>query len=48
MSFVYKKNVKHDKNQKLIYFVPVSKPVKSTNFLKTLECMTPIPLKKIR
>ena len=32
MSYVYKKNVKYDKNQKLIYFScekPVSNPVKS-------------------
>ena len=32
MSYVYKKNVKNDKNQKLIYFFcekPVLKPVKS-------------------
>ena len=27
MSYVYKKNVKHDKNQKLIYFFLVPKPV---------------------
>ena len=32
MSYVYNKNVKYDKNQKLIYFFcekPVPKPVKS-------------------
>ena len=28
MSYIFKKNVKHDKNQKLIYFFFVSKPVK--------------------
>ena len=43
MSYVYKKNVKHDKNQKWIYFLSVSKPVKSKNSLKTLDCVTPIP-----
>ena len=46
MSYVYKKNVKYDKNQKLIYFVwktrvEVSKII--TNHLKTLGFMTPIP-----
>ena len=42
MSYVYKKNVEDDKNQKLIYFFFESKPMKSTNFLKTLDCVTPI------
>ena len=31
MSYVYKKNVRHDKNQKLIYFFFVLKPIKPVN-----------------
>ena len=47
MSYVYKKNVKYDKNQKFIYFffqktrVEASKFI--TNSLKTLDFVTPIP-----
>ena len=46
MSYVYKKNVKYDKNQKLIYFflwktrVEASKFI--TNCLKTLDFVKPI------
>ena len=46
-SYVYKKNVKYDKNQILIYFflwktrVEASKVI--TNSLKTLVFVTPIP-----
>ena len=47
MSYVYKKNLKYDKNQKFIYFflwktrVEASKVI--TNSFKTLEFVTPIP-----
>ena len=47
MSYVYKKNVKYDKNQKLINFflwktrVEASKVI--TNSIKTLDFVTPIP-----
>ena len=51
MSYVHKKNVKYDKNQKLIYFflwktrVEASKFI--TNSLKTLDFVTPIPWQKL-
>ena len=47
MSYVYKKNVKYDKNQKLIYFflwktrVEASKVI--TKSLNTFDFVTPIP-----
>ena len=48
MFYVYKKNVKSDKIQKIIYFflwknrLEASKVI--TNSLKTLDFVTPIPL----
>ena len=48
MSYVYQMYVKHDKNQKLIYFCSVSKPVKPTNALKTLDFVAAIPLETFR
>ena len=48
MSYVYKKNVKYDKNQKLNYFFcekPFFEASKFiTNALKTLDFVTPIPI----
>ena len=41
------KNVKCDKNQELNFFISVSKTGKSTKSLKTLDCVTPIPLERI-
>ena len=47
MSYVYKKNVKYDKNQKFIYFFLLKTRVEAskviTNSLKTLDFVTPIP-----
>ena len=47
MSYVYKKNVKFDKNQKFIYFFLWKTRVKAskviTNSPKTLVFVTPIP-----
>ena len=46
MSYVYKKNVKYDKNQKFIYFFLWKTPVEAskiiTNSPKTLDFVTPI------
>ena len=38
----YKKNVKHDKNHKLIYFIVSVEASKVNEFFKTLACVTPI------
>ena len=50
MSYVYKKKVEYDKNQKFIYFlwktrVQASKFI--TNSLETLDFVTPIPIESL-
>ena len=51
MSYVYKKNVKYDKSQKLIYFLwktSIEGNKFLTNSLTTLEFVTPIHFDKTK
>ena len=46
MSYVYKKNVKHDKNQKLIYFFFRVKASKVNEFFKNIRLCDTNPFLK--
>ena len=43
MSYVYKKNVEHDKNQKIIYFIFRFEASKVNELFKKLDYVTPMP-----
>ena len=46
MSYVYKKNIRHDKNQKLIYFFFLVETSKFNEFFKNIRLCDTNPLLK--
>ena len=47
MSYVYKKNVKHDKNQETIYFIFRVEASKVNEFFKNIRCCDISPFWKL-